>query len=474
MDTKYFFYILYNSIVPVKCVNLNSVLPSPVYICNPTNPNLSLNSVLPAPVMCNDCNPTNLNLHFNSTNCYVDNPNGGANSAELSMEIHDESSDKSVDEIDADGINETYGSSNKQHDHESRSAECKLSAAASEFNPFCASIKSSKKGGILQTIHENRVFWACDANAGCDDMKNEDIVNAEFETEWHINIPLSLCRGIRAHLNLFIHTDQTKELQSTIEEHFAETSNLYNYLDYTTAMQVIDGKAKFFTKLQIGIINYELHRSRARGSNEAELYGVFVPNEQSKNNKWNWKLKAFVTAQEIENQYHIASQELPRGSRQCSHFQKQLNFENAFPEKCIDSDTIYDTNWNRLKQYEYKGEVQLDLRKKDMIWYCERALQKEELENNPMIPAVIVSGKNYEIHRVLIVSLDHLGVTVAVTFAFHERWSTWQAKSICLNFVDMQNKVKLVGIPMDHVLAQIESKWKSQTFSKRVKKLNFI
>ena len=99
--------------------------------------------------------------------------------------------------------------------------------------------------------------------------------------------------------------------KQVIDEYFANPQDIYSFLNFSVAMQII-GKQTVYIKLSDGrsicLVNIGLHKSGYA------LYAVIVPNTKLMT-KQRWKMIALKTAIELKSEYGIYGAHLPKGSK---------------------------------------------------------------------------------------------------------------------------------------------------------------
>ena len=257
----------------------------------------------------------------------------------------------------------------------------------------------------------------------------------------------------RAHLNIHMPKELTPKLRGIIEENFENDAVLYYYIDFSTGLQIKDKQMKEFTfkekggdgdERKLSIVNYDLH---SKESNNEDLYGIIVPNDDTdkiKQNKWLWKLHDFLTADVIEQRYKIPRNKLPQSSRQMASFQNQLQFQQNL---VIKESLIDDTDWFHVQQINSKKpnvKVTITLTKEMWIQACKKSLQNRDL---PLIPVVVNKlNNNHWIEWIKIIYIESQNIYAGISLKYEDTENgKWSVQSICLDRGDIYRKYRLSG-----------------------------
>merc|ERR1712130_1082170 len=159
-----------------------------------------------------------------------------------------------------------------------------------------------------------------------DSYKDFQDLNSDFGAYWFGSTyetfePYWNAQNCRSKGNIYISKQCTNDLRNYVDEKelFGDNAALYYKFDYTVAMQIVDRQTVYFHLAdgrKICLMNTDLHK------NGNDLYAVIVPNTE-KRTKQRWKVidykndisKAFMTADQLQNECGIHSFDLPKGSR---------------------------------------------------------------------------------------------------------------------------------------------------------------
>eukprot|EP00484_Ammonia_sp_Unknown_P000223 CAMPEP_0197022160 /NCGR_PEP_ID=MMETSP1384-20130603/3060_1 /TAXON_ID=29189 /ORGANISM="Ammonia sp." /LENGTH=1041 /DNA_ID=CAMNT_0042450139 /DNA_START=64 /DNA_END=3189 /DNA_ORIENTATION=+ len=302
----------------------------------------------------------------------------------------------------------------------------------------------------------------------------------------------------------------TQDLLAYIDEEFESPEKLYYKMDYTIGMQIVDKQTiaiKFgddYFKQQhrgktICLINTELHR------NAHKLYAVIEENKFK--SKQRWKIvdydhisKAFMTAQQLRDEYGIFTLDLPKGSKRVHN-----QWAQQIADIKVTKQLIRNTNWSHIRiiqskqnlgklgihddasqdgheacgvrkgarmngnhsRYKAKHKLANSEERQDVICISEtrfkqlaiKSLQRQSEKAFPLIPSAHFKFRKnkYHIELLLPVYIPEHKKYVAISF-----WNNQlpenkrvQATGVCLDLTDMKNKANLIGnIPADSWLSQ--------------------
>eukprot|EP01084_Bolivina_argentea_P069316 126154_1 len=255
-----------------------------------------------------------------------------------------------------------------------------------------------------------------------------------------------------------------ENLKKYIDESFASTEALHYYLTHTIAIQIIEKQAIYITFSKTGksicLMHTELHK-KTSGFLPC-LFVVIVENISiSKHIKQPWKIidstsinEAFMTTDELFNNYGIIQTDLPVSVRRMSD-----NFEDLKSKIAITEQLIMDTDWkhvnivksNQLNAFN-SNTLQINADR-----FRQLALQSlKEYINNKEFTSILelMSMQNkYHLRKLLPIFIPEFQKYVAISFADEKSVSNSSKTvviAIHLNLIAMKNKARLVGhIPQD-------------------------
>ncbi|MCP3659202.1 MAG: hypothetical protein GY830_02355 [Bacteroidetes bacterium] len=258
---------------------------------------------------------------------------------------------------------------------------------------------------------------------------------------------------IGAKRNIYIDKQSTLNWINEITDNINDETNFYYWLDYTTAMQMVQKFSKQYInkkngKFMLAIINYEL-----KNENDKNLYGII---KEQENNKYPYKLEKLMTASEIKRDYGILYKDLPKKSRKNKEFKDKLLLKRK-----ISKGDINKINWANLKLFKSEknqNSVQnksVTITQKVMKEYVNIALEKLNKQNRGnynLIPIVFIDKYNsyYGIEWILIVNIIHRNCDVGISFKYDEKADTFIATAIYLDKEGIKSKHKLIGLKYDY------------------------
>jgi len=194
-------------------------------------------------------------------------------------------------------------------------------------------------------------------------------------------------------------------LSKSVEQigEFTDSQQLYYYLTWTNKMQAIDGEFieyTFFGNQQYGkiaIFNAELHDTNSN----AILYIVAVLNSRNDYTPFfQWKMNAFMTADEIFNIYGINENDLPIGSREKHNYWKSEIYKQQNQLISLHPNILYISSLHKatfIHSQKYKNSKSY-FKKVDNI---NKAIQESinNIRNNilSLIPILKINTKKEEI-----------------------------------------------------------------------------
>jgi len=222
-------------------------------------------------------------------------------------------------------------------------------------------------------------------------------------------------RDIRIESFIWVPAKFTEEtLPSSIRETF---SNLYKYLDKSTAMQYHFQRQLQFDGEKIRIFNYDLHD---KSTNEV-LY--FVAQSQKRRNGYEWKLvNKLFTKEEIMVKYRIRSFELPQSSRINSEFGNMMNIQKQIMAQHASICTkLTEKEWQRIipiHNNEYSTQ-------KRMTYSMTPQMFKQAIKDcidsqngqAELIPIVMFYGDKFKLCFIHIIQLDdHINIGISYIY----------------------------------------------------------
>lgn len=296
------------------------------------------------------------------------------------------------------------------------------------------------------------------------DLNEYKSINDEFDIDYeekdnsNKNIQYSVSdfktNPIGAYHNIYIDKQFTKTWRDYISPQFNNENTMYHWLDYTTAIQMLHNYSKQYTNIHtkqfiVAIINYEL-----KDINNNILFGVIVYNEmdEAKNDKYIYRIKTFMTKEQIRNEFGINFNDLPKRSRQNPDFINKLSVKRH-----IHKQDLITINWLNLKLKKphittNKSSIAID--QKAMNSYCNVALEKINTNNNnnKLIPIMVVNRYHdyYDIEWVLIVNITHSGCDIGISFRYDTNIDAFIATTIHLDHDTIAARHKLTGLNYDY------------------------
>lgn len=235
----------------------------------------------------------------------------------------------------------------------------------------------------------------------------------------------------KAYLNIYTSKSFINHLQRLIKESFQNESDLYYYIDISTAFQINDKQIHIFTfnlkenseiPNQLTITNLDLHLKSPNKDAKIKLYAIAIKNNTftaKQPDKWIWKFFQCLTAQQIHQKYGITTDHLPKSSRQMPQFLQQLK-----QKLTIHNDLIHNTDWININQISRKKrdktkkntkskipEITMTLSKAIWIKECEKAFQ---CKTKSLIPIVIKRQNKHWIEFVKIIHIHSQNIFVGI------------------------------------------------------------
>ncbi len=266
---------------------------------------------------------------------------------------------------------------------------------------------------------------------------------------------------IGAKRNIYIEKQFTRLWMEYVTPKFLDESQMYYWLDYTTAMQMAQKYSKSYVnkinrKFMVAIIHCEL-----KDKNNNILYGIIICDDSeytNKSGKYKYKLKTLMTAEQIKMEFGINKYDLPKKSRNDDKFINKL----LLRRKIIKSD-LNKINWNNLKLLKSQStnndpiNKSVTITKKVMKEYCNIALERllntsRNKNTKNLIPIVVIDKHHnyYGIQWVLIVNIIHRNCDVGISFRYDEQTNTFVATAIYLDKGEIESKHKLIGLKFNY------------------------
>jgi len=255
-------------------------------------------------------------------------------------------------------------------------------------------------------------------------------------------------RTKRVGAHAVIHIDYTllEQWMKSITTDFNHDVNMfYDYLDYSTALQMICNHAKQYQYLQnrnqlIVIINYDL-----KDLNQNQLYGIIGVNIATES-KCQWKLEGFMNATEILQQYAIHYEDLPPTSRVFSDKLDKIS-------RNIEMSDIDNVNWMELlliKNDSTKAtHTGITITQNVLAEYCKSELQKVDQKLIPIL-VVVKNHMKYRIDGVLMVNIIHKNCDIGIGFTYNNQTDKFDATSVYLDKTEIEKKHKLIGLKQNY------------------------
>jgi len=264
---------------------------------------------------------------------------------------------------------------------------------------------------------------------------------------------------VGAKRNIYIDKQFTKSWINYVFPRFNDEPTMYYWLDYTTAIQMIQNEAKQYVDKTnnafiVAIINCEL-----KDNYNNNLYGIICAdnNKNKDNDQYPYKLTAFMTKEQVHNEFGINNYDLPKKSRKNQQFLSKLLLKRK-----ISKQDLNQIRWANLKLFKPQSSINdnsiqnkpsVTITKAVMKEYInidlERLNDKNHNENgNNLIPILVVDKDNnyYGIEWVLMVYIVHLRCNVGVSFKFNETKNLFIATAIYLDKIEIESKHRLIGL----------------------------
>jgi len=265
----------------------------------------------------------------------------------------------------------------------------------------------------------------------------------------------------RAMANVHIPREQpacTLDLRKYIDEPFETTAQLYFFLDYTIAIQVVERQTVCFTFADarcrvpvLVVLSVELHR------HDEPLFAVIVPNDRARV-KQKWRIipyepgricDAFMTRDALCRRFGISANDILSGARA-----KHSGFAPVLADitRAVSRRRIAATHWEHVRVIQCK-KIRKGAELRRMRISAERfrelVLRAWQKHRGDMTGAVQFKLRRnaysqYEIHGALVVELPEFAYSVVVSFGV-----AGDARAICLDLHDIKNKANLARVLRD-------------------------
>merc|ERR1712087_447051 len=184
-------------------------------------------------------------------------------------------------------------------------------SSSAEVIPEVIRLLNYQFGGNYQIHHLSNGVWNWNLT------KSSMIEKMQCLLDYTSFTPSFDANDCRAKANIFISKPCTAAVMNDIDESFAIPARVYDYLNFTTAMQIIGGEVKgikFVDGRKICLMNTGLHRGGK------VLYAVIVPNSKS-NTRQQWMMtphehisEAFMTQDGLKAAYGLCPYDLSKGA----------------------------------------------------------------------------------------------------------------------------------------------------------------
>ena len=261
--------------------------------------------------------------------------------------------------------------------------------------------------------------------------------------------------------NIYVNKQFIKTWISQVHQIFGDEKEMYYWLDYTIAVQMMQKYGKKYINKQDNTFMVAIFNSELTNKENERLYCIILINEASISSskydgKYPFKLSSLMTGDEIKRAYDINTKDLPKPSRKHIDFTTALILRRGINER-----DLRQINWSNVNLYKSitewisqndsnNGDMQsINISQSVMINYVKIAI--ERIQNNQLLPIMVVDKHNnlYGIQWVLIVNIIHRNCYVGVSFEYNKNYDLFIAKGIYLCKQEISIKHRLIGLPYD-------------------------